>query len=347
MDRPFLDATEITRDRSRWVPIGRGDAVRFCRTLPVVVVHRIQSREAASWLDGDLRFFKSDGPYLYEGLRYFLYTGALHARKLIGLKLQPKPEAEELEPMEALDVSGELLNLGSPDLKKPAPPKAPAPPKLPDLPSKQDAALPDLPAKPELSIPDLPSLPSMPELSIPAPPKLPEPPQVPELPEIPSLPEIPALPGIELALLEEKKELIPIEYRLLDGLGNPMPPTPFRVTLPDGSVRTGKSDAEGFVRVPDNTLKGQARLELLDPNETNPERIAAFAPPVDPGKHPIEVQVTDAQGEPMPNAPFRIKLPDGSVREGKSDGEGFIRFPDNTQTGEMEFALTGLAKQGA
>src|SRR4051812_16222989 len=105
MELPFLDTNEILRDRLRWRPIGRGDAVHACRFYPVAVVHRIQSRYAASWLVPSHRFFRSDGPYAYEELRYYLFSGTGARNGLTG-SMPTKPEPVEMEPMEALDMAG-------------------------------------------------------------------------------------------------------------------------------------------------------------------------------------------------------------------------------------------------
>jgi hypothetical protein len=356
LDRDFqkLDAAEIGRDRTRWRQVSRVEALRGWRDKPVAVVHRGLSRDNASWFKPANRFFRADGPFLYDGLRYFQYVGAgsfgdSSLKKSLG-QLSKPPEAE-LEPMDAFDMNtGEFLALGSPAAKVPKKPLAPKPPSLPEVPkppSIPELDLPEIPEIPEIptlpEIPGIPDLPTLPEFAIP---KVPEIPAVPGVPQIPGLPDIPDLPDVPVIDIElSNAPLIPIEYRLLDGKGNPLPPTAFKVTLPDGTFKTGKSDAEGFIRIPDNKQKGQAKLELLDPDEKNPERIAAFLSPVAKGKHPIEIKLADSNDKAMPEMAFRLKLPDGSVKEGKSDKDGFIRFPDNEQQGEMELVLTAFTER--
>ncbi|HKP97062.1 MAG TPA: hypothetical protein VJ385_15035 [Fibrobacteria bacterium] len=244
MELPFLDTSEILRDGSRWRPLTRGEAVQACRAYPIAVVHRIHSRHAAAWLDPANRFFKSDGPYLYEGLRYFLFTGAGSAQGISGANPPAKPEPVEMEPLEAMDVSGEALNLGSPAVKKPAPPglSKPAPPGLPDL----------------MDIPDIPDLPNVPDLDIPS---------------------LPVVPGIELAL-----DLIPQQ---------PVP-------------------------------GGIASLAKEAPAKA---------------KRPVEILLTDEKDQPLADTPVRVEFPDGRIHTGTSDGAGFIRFPDNTQEGELLLIL--------
>lgn len=42
----------------------------------------------------------------------------------------------------------------------------------------------------------------------------------------------------------------------------------------------------------------------------------------------IEIAVIDANGEPITGRPYRLRLPDGSVRKGTLDARGMIRFDD-------------------
>lgn len=309
-----LDAVEIGRNRDLWRPILRAQALIESRAHTVAIIHRGPGRDAVTLFQPSNRFYRADGPYLYDGLRYFLYigpgAGADHRLKK-SLGMPSKPPEGELEPLEFEDqATGEFRSLGSPTAKVP---KSPTLPKVPGLPS----------------IPEVPSIPKAPSL--------------PGLPQIPGIPELP-----EFDIVISTDPLIPIEFRVVDGKGNPIPPTPFKVTLPDGTVKQGMSDEAGFIRVPDNRQKGVAKLELLDPAETDPAKIAAFAPAAKASdKRPIEIELADEKGGAIAFAPFRLKLPDGSVKQGKSDAKGFIRIPDNEQTGDMELVLTDFETAGA
>lgn len=121
-------------------------------------------------------------------------------------------------------------------------------------------------------------------------------------------------------------KLYPIEYRLLTPKGRPIPPTQYSLTFPDGEVKTGMSDKEGYVRYPDNPHPGTAKLVLLEP-----------------GRNPIEILLTDQDQKPMPNKPYRMRMPDGSLREGVSDAEGYIRHADNDDEGDVNLTLTDYA----
>jgi hypothetical protein len=306
---PSLDPSEIARDWGRWHPVDREDALRVCVHRPVAVLHRVSGREAAEWFQPGSRFHRSDGPWLYGGLRYYVYMGA-GLGKLKGMKIQPRDEGS----VEAEDFpEPDPIPLGSPvgtAPKKPVVPEAPKPevPKpvasgLPDIPDVPDLPIPDIPDVPDLpglsglpsdlpglpgipGVPGLPGMPAAPDLAalaeaagipalptVPGAPSLPVPP-IPQGPQIPGTPSMASIPGLpvtpklpdaaeaEEALADKPK--IPIEYRLLDGKGNPLPPTRYKVTLPDGKVKSGTSDADGFIRIPDNTASGQAKLEILD-----------------------------------------------------------------------------------
>lgn len=124
----------------------------------------------------------------------------------------------------------------------------------------------------------------------------------------------------------EPGKLYPIEYRLVTPKGLPVPPTHYRLTFPDGEVKTGLSDKEGYVRYPANPHPGTAKLELIVP-----------------GRNPIEILLTDQDERPVPNKPYRIRMPDGSLREGVSDAEGYIKHVDNDEEGDVNLTLTDYA----
>lgn len=121
-------------------------------------------------------------------------------------------------------------------------------------------------------------------------------------------------------------KLYPIEYRLVTPKGKPIPPTQYKLTFPNGEVKSGTTDADGYVRYPDNPHAGTAKLVLLDR-----------------GSKPIEIKLTDADEKPMPNKPYKIRMPDGSIREGVSDAEGKILHEDNDDDGEVHLTLTDYA----
>lgn len=112
------EPSELSGDWTRWIPIDRSEALRECNDRPVAVVHRRDGTEASEWFLPDSRFFRSDGAYRYDNLRYFVYAGT-GRRKLAGLKIhRPEGEKEALEPMEAFNEAGEPVEIGSPAREK-------------------------------------------------------------------------------------------------------------------------------------------------------------------------------------------------------------------------------------
>jgi hypothetical protein len=285
-----LDAVEIGRNRGLWRPIPRAQAITESRTHTVAVIHRGLGRDTATLFQPSNRFYSANGPYLYEGLRYFLYLGPgagadFRLKKSLGLTSKP-PEAE-MEPLEFEDpATGEFRSLGSP--------------------------------------------------------------------------------------VKKKLEPHPIEFQLVDAAGKAVADAEYEMVLPDGSVRRGSTGADGFVRVPENMHKGEAKLTLKPKlgrqSPVAPPGAASIPEPEDSAGEfslaallglkpeipeipalpvlpmPVEILLSDAEGLPMPKTAFKAEFPDGSVVTGHSDQAGLIRFPDNKQTGEIILTLPGLAK---
>ena len=55
---------------------------------------------------------------------------------------------------------------------------------------------------------------------------------------------------------------------------------------------------------------------------------------------PIEILLVDEQGAPLGDRAFSARFPDGKVETGRSSRAGLIRFPDNTQSGDLLLTLT-------
>jgi hypothetical protein len=64
-------------------------------------------------------------------------------------------------------------------------------------------------------------------------------------------------------------------------------------------------------------------------------------PSLEPAKTWVEFHLIDENGRPVPDASYRVKLPDGSVRNGKLDGQGMARF-DDIDPGQCEFTFTEI-----
>lgn len=57
--------------------------------------------------------------------------------------------------------------------------------------------------------------------------------------------------------------------------------------------------------------------------------------------HFIEFQLLDEKGDPVPGEPFRVRLPDKSLRTGTLDNEGKVRF-EKICAGQANITFTGL-----
>ncbi|GEM_PF-1869672 len=288
---PGPDAREVRRNRDSWKPLSRSEALRACRTHPVVVMHRDSGPESAAWLTPSNRFYKSDGPYSYSSLRYFIHAGpGTEYQKEERLKYSyPKTPIEALEPLDAMDMAGATLSLASPGPKQPAKPH-PIEFQLTDAMGKPmpgisyRVILPDGTGREGKSEKD--GFIRLPDNMHPGEAKLfflstdshlradftPPSPAAAASPsaktgtgfdiagaaEAIPLDKLPAsLPDNPLA---DKPN--PLEVLLTGTDGNALPNQEFKIEFADGSVKTGKSDSEGFIRIPDNTKTGDIHLTL-------------------------------------------------------------------------------------
>lgn len=58
----------------------------------------------------------------------------------------------------------------------------------------------------------------------------------------------------------------------------------------------------------------------------------------------IEIQLVDADGNPVPNEPYRIEAPDGTASEGSTDNNGVARV-DGIDPGNCKISFTALDQQ--
>lgn len=140
-----------------------------------------------------------------------------------------------------------------------------------------------------------------------------------------------------------------IEVELLDEEGAPVSGAAYWVKLPDGEVREGRLGSTGRVYFGD-----------LDPGQCEirwPELDAAAAVPEGDADSRgdgaakaggglrertwIEVELLDDEGRPVPYERYWIKLPDGTVRQGRLDAEGRV-YVGNLDEGRCEIRWPDL-----
>ncbi len=123
-----------------------------------------------------------------------------------------------------------------------------------------------------------------------------------------------------------------IHVHLVDQDGAPLKNTPYKLKLSNGSTLEGITDENGHISHPDNLHGGEFDL-IIPSNSVHP------SPPTCENPHFIEIKLVDSANQPLRQTQYRLKLSDGSVLDGRSDGDGFIRYLDNTCGGPIELTL--------
>ncbi len=128
-----------------------------------------------------------------------------------------------------------------------------------------------------------------------------------------------AKPAPAAAGAREQAEKFDIEIKLVDAQDQPQMDMGYELTLPDGKKVSSFTDADGLIRAT-SARKGNARLELF------PDRKRPSPPqPLPGGAFLIELQIVTGAGDPVPDRAWELTLPDGAVRTGRSDEQGFVR----------------------
>lgn len=58
-------------------------------------------------------------------------------------------------------------------------------------------------------------------------------------------------------------------------------------------------------------------------------------------KHWVEFRLVDQNNKPVPNEPYRVRLPDQSIMTGNLDAEGKVRF-EGIVSGQASICFTGM-----
>ena len=122
-----------------------------------------------------------------------------------------------------------------------------------------------------------------------------------------------------------------VELVLRDEEGRPQPDERYTLIAPDGEEREGNLDEQGFARVC-GLAPGLCSVSFPDLSS------AASSAPVpahgDAGPAAsdstgwIELVLRDSEGRPRGDERYRLKLPDGQVKEGKLDASGVARVTE-------------------
>lgn len=154
----------------------------------------------------------------------------------------------------------------------------------------------------------------------------------------------------------QQKSWVGIE--LVDQDGKPVPNARYVLELPDGTKRSGRLDSNGTLQVrdinpgtckvwfpdydssewhggaevDDGTPAAPAAAASEEPSLTQPVAAQAAPSPApapkpsvhEPGKNWVELELVDGDGNPVPDARYKLCLPDGTEREGVlgKDGRG-------------------------
>ncbi len=113
-----------------------------------------------------------------------------------------------------------------------------------------------------------------------------------------------------------------IEVSLLDEEEHGVAREPYWIKLPDGAVREGRLDDNGFVRL-DGIPCGTCIVRFSGMDEEEVQSKTAVAA----GKMEwIQITLLDETGQPVADEPYSIDLPDGSNRQGQLDAKGRARI---------------------
>lgn len=138
-----------------------------------------------------------------------------------------------------------------------------------------------------------------------------------------------------------------LEVQLLNKVGRPQANVFWEVTLPDGTQKTGKSDAEGWIRIPMGSVKGECKLRLpeLEDGAANEKESVAGSSTKDESLHKIQLH-DGAAYDPIANVPVEITLPSGEVLKATTDANGWaeVKIPEGTKKLSLAYTPAGGTK---
>jgi len=109
-----------------------------------------------------------------------------------------------------------------------------------------------------------------------------------------------------------------LKIELVDEDGNAVVGEPYKIVACDGQIRKGTTGDKGTAK--------ERELAGGDCQVSFPERErSAWGRSEETEARFIEISLVETGGSPAANEPYLLELPDGSVREGRLDDDGFAR----------------------
>ncbi len=270
-----LNPRQIATLRSQWRPVSRGEAIGLCNSHKVVVIQPNVLGESAQWFDSRHPFYRGDGPYAsaLSGLLYFVCldgatildraahgpAGQRHAKAFDPFDASNYTPYDEPEETKLYPITFELLSSNGKPLS----------------PTPYEIVLPDGSKRSGTSGADgfIKYLTN----------------------RTPGKAKLKLLPGNKVKVVEpengeSESNKFPIEIELQSSLGKPLANQAYTLILSDGESIEGVSDAQGFIRHPDNEVPGEVELLLREaqkpkaqvekPKVPHAVPVAPVAPPI-------------------------------------------------------------------
>ncbi len=109
-----------------------------------------------------------------------------------------------------------------------------------------------------------------------------------------------------------------VTIELVDEAGNPVAAEPYQIEAGNGEIRRAETGTDG--RATEQELAdGNCQVSFPERARNAWHRLEAAE------NHYIEISLVDIKGKPAANESYLLELPDGTVREGALDGNGFAR----------------------
>jgi len=131
-----------------------------------------------------------------------------------------------------------------------------------------------------------------------------------------------------------------IEVELLDEQDRGVPREPYWIKLPDGSIREGKLNDQGWIRL-DQIPCGECIVrfpridrQFVHPAASYPENKTAW----------LEIELLDDSKRPIPEEPYTVTLPGGSVVSGTLDRQGRAKL-NGIEPGTCLVRFPNIARQ--